>query len=129
MSEKIKFSNGSEIKLVPSEGEPRGISRKGEWISVKERLPKLEKTVLVWDGGEMESGWLVDSVSGLSWCLCGGDNYQSLSSITHWMELPEPPKVEEECPELEPGDFVKVRHTGNAKASKSGGREKLRGSR
>ena len=50
-----------------------------EWISTKDRLPELEKEVLVYDSfGNMYIGLITDGWKGLY--------------VTHWMPLPEPPK-------------------------------------
>ena len=50
-----------------------------EWISAKDRLPELEKEVLVYDSfGKMYIGLITDGWKGLY--------------VTHWMPLPEPPK-------------------------------------
>lgn len=61
-----------------------------EWISVEERLPPEDSTVMVWVG-EMAI-----------WCYINGDRWYTgycditttEAGVTHWMPLPEPPKME-----------------------------------
>ena len=52
-----------------------------QWISVKERLPEIGRSVLMyyskWDGDEIQVAKLEDAGTG---------------AVTHWMPLPEPPK-------------------------------------
>lgn len=81
-----------------------------KWISVKDRLPELEEVVWAWTGefpyiacrtdvGE-EEGWLWAVSSGTVYMDDGkitadcetDDDYQ----MTHWMPLPEPPKIEDD---------------------------------
>ena len=63
-----------------------------EWISVKEAMPPLDKTVLVcWDYDadiEPEKDFLIcyEGCSLRDWANFGG------CPPTHWMYLPEPPK-------------------------------------
>ena len=71
-----------------------------EWISVKDRLPKLDEEVLVsakdlhiktnyyevWSLFKCHSGELI-------WVDNSGDGY-NLTEVTHWMPLPQPPKGE-----------------------------------
>jgi hypothetical protein len=68
------------------------------WIPVSERLPDLVNSkdaryvtqerysgpVLVFDGSEVHVGTYGDVEGWLS-------GYETLSSVTHWMPLPEPP--------------------------------------
>ena len=60
-----------------------------KWIPVTERLPKLEKCILVATThgtvGEAFRHW-----DGLFYWI--GDEYTNELSVTHWMPLPEPPK-------------------------------------
>ncbi|MCR9263332.1 MAG: DUF551 domain-containing protein [Flavobacteriaceae bacterium] len=63
------------------------------WISVKDRLPEQTSDVLVCYP-------LIDGYIGMAsacydegkWWDYKGDNVISIYQITHWMELPEPPK-------------------------------------
>lgn len=70
-----------------------------EWISVKERLPELEKEVLICDLNDERDErpymdvWSLedDEDGGIVWAGKDGAWY-SLDDATHWMPLPEPPK-------------------------------------
>lgn len=79
-----------------------------EWIPVTERLPELDKEVLLivhgWEDRlyytgclhrqETERSWLTGIESKASdWKICGF-SYLREPSVTHWMPLPEPPKGE-----------------------------------
>ena len=63
------------------------------WISVKDRLPEIGKSVLIyypkWDGDEIQVAKLEDD--GMMFDICGEFN-AGTGVITHWMSLPEPPK-------------------------------------
>lgn len=60
-----------------------------EWISVEDRLPDMYKSVIVCTArGTVEQGWL--TVYGNWECAVGVYSIQ----VTHWMPLPEPPKID-----------------------------------
>lgn len=68
-----------------------------EWISVEDRLPELDKKVLVYGGtinhpckykNMLESSFYKMSNCGL--IVCANDNMYW--KATHWTQLPEPPK-------------------------------------
>lgn len=78
----------------------------GEWISVSEGLPDEYETVLVATDGRVSAGELrlPDSECGMDepWWMVFKDKRDrsvawaglvSLSDVTHWMPLPEPPEV------------------------------------
>ncbi|MDU5780730.1 MAG: DUF551 domain-containing protein [Pantoea sp.] len=54
------------------------------WIECSERMPEVNKSVLVWDGHTVNTAWLV---------FHGGwDSSAHISQVTHWQPLPEPPE-------------------------------------
>lgn len=63
------------------------------WISVKDRLPEIGKSVLIyypkWDGDEIQVAKLEGDE--MMFDICGEFNIGT-GAITHWMPLPEPPK-------------------------------------
>lgn len=60
-----------------------------EWISVKDRLPKLFEDVLTYDvDGEIIINWLEELVDGIGYFVYGG------KIVIHWMPLPMPPRGE-----------------------------------
>lgn len=67
-----------------------------KWISVKDKLPPVDEKVLVIWSGQVEMAILESEQN--NWqeypngdFQCHEDN-QSGYEVTHWMELPEPPK-------------------------------------
>lgn len=78
-----------------------------EWISVKDRLPEFEKSVLLFDKWQtstapfeiredVRTGYLIEVVTRktsdgiVNYPEWGGTEFAF--NITHWMPLPEPPK-------------------------------------
>lgn len=68
-----------------------------EWISVKDRLPEENRNVLVFSdlwtvvGAQIKEGLWVNDAGGTD--LVTSKRGQD-SEVTHWMELPAPPKEE-----------------------------------
>ena len=76
-----------------------------KWISVEDRLPEDEKTVICWckaiqtvvakDDGFVEFAeyYYFDNghTSGFDWDF-GDINDNHLGAVTHWMPLPDPPE-------------------------------------
>lgn len=59
-----------------------------EWISVKERCPPSDETVLVQD----KKGIFTAHITGSAWiCSCECFEGSFLDNVTHWMRLPEAP--------------------------------------
>lgn len=63
------------------------------WISVKDRLPEIGKSVLIyypyWDGDEIQVARL--EYDEMTFDVCGEFNIM-VEAVTHWKPLPEPPK-------------------------------------
>jgi hypothetical protein len=57
-----------------------------KWISVENKLPKIGKDVLTYDGENMLVEYLLNDEDVLTWSC------SPFEEITHWMSLPEPPK-------------------------------------
>jgi hypothetical protein len=57
------------------------------WISVKDSLPDIGKDVLTYDGEYILVEYLLLDEDIFTWSCSDFDD------ITHWMPLPEPPKV------------------------------------
>lgn len=66
-----------------------------QWISINERLPEEGILVLVWFCGRGHEKITIDSIvpreSRFSDVPCWG--HHSWNNVTHWMPLPEPPKI------------------------------------
>lgn len=69
-----------------------------EWISVKDRLPELDKNVLTWDGDSIFICAKTDRENGSMPYIVNGWDYQICTCCdminrrpTHWMELPKAP--------------------------------------
>ena len=78
-----------------------GYRKQSEWISVEERLPDNHRTVLVACKGITVGGAApisVGSYGGGHWFLADAEGTLYLTKymhivVTHWMPLPEPPKM------------------------------------
>ena len=66
--------------------------RKQEWISVEDRLPDEDGEYLTWDGLIYFLIWFNASL-GLWNVAEGGDTSTAIRDVTHWMPLPEAPKM------------------------------------
>lgn len=63
-----------------------------EWISIKDRLPEREKSVLIIDNClNIYLGFLSKYYNSFD-CYCNCSEGSSIDTPTHWMLLPEPPK-------------------------------------
>lgn len=54
------------------------------WISVEDRLPEIRQKVLVCARDHIDTDWLTNDGK---WMYC------QIRKITHWMPLPQPPKM------------------------------------
>ena len=69
-----------------------GRAQQGGWISVEDRLPETETTVLICTKrGDIFSSWA--SNEGVFWFYGEEED----NRVTHWQPLPQPPKGEHEC--------------------------------
>lgn len=63
--------------------------RKQEWISVDDRFPEEREHVIVFgEDGLVGEAW--HKKEGLFWWM---DDRDGIAAATHWMPLPEPPKM------------------------------------
>lgn len=66
----------------------------GKWISVKDGLPETSRTVLAWDKYEKKCIFMAyhktHSEDFAYWAW--GGYMPGKSTISHWMDLPKPPK-------------------------------------
>ncbi len=68
-----------------------------KWISLEEKKPKVAREILFTDGVDVFYGWLESYEFGEELMFySSGSEGDSCSSwpedITHWMEIPKPPK-------------------------------------
>ena len=67
-----------------------------EWISVKERLPEDQRSLLTVNGhGEIRIMGLW-SKRGDEWTWVHNGRMMHYNDITHWMPLPKPPEEDEQ---------------------------------
>ncbi len=75
------------------------------WHDVKKELPEKDGEYLVWGEGSLYYTMVVCDFRGdkdeLKWSLEEDDGFRAID-VTHWMELPDPPKEEEPREELPP---------------------------
>lgn len=77
-----------------------------EWISVKDKLPKADGEYIVYAQDENspsgEGVWydnvvvVAEYAFGIWWWWDNGTDFDVTNNITHWMPLPEPPRMEGE---------------------------------
>lgn len=76
-----------------------------EWISVKDKLPKENGIYIVYaQGGTSVAGWIWydNVVVAAEYAFCewtwneNGIEWDISGIVTHWMPLPEPPRMEGE---------------------------------
>lgn len=74
------------------------------WISVKDKLPKANGIYIVYvQGGNSATGWIwydhtvvvAGYAFGIWWWWDNGTDFDITNNVTHWMPLPEPPRMEE----------------------------------
>lgn len=82
-----EITKNSVIRMV-NEQPTADVVPRSEWISVDERLPKEGVRVLVWLKGDGIKYTSIDTdrLSLKKWVRWG-------KLVTHWMPLPEPPKM------------------------------------
>lgn len=95
-----KQLDNAEIENIKLKEEFAKYRGKNRWISVRERLPKICKNVLVTDGIYVGMGWYDiykrhdTGITDKYWCTpnCDVDS----DHVKYWAEMPEPPKNEGE---------------------------------
>lgn len=95
--EKCPYSTEASFCKTVLNGDTRALIQQLEaqvpkWISVEERLPEDQRSVLTVNGhGEIRIMGLW-SKRGDAWTWVHNDRMMHYNDITHWMPLPEPPK-------------------------------------
>lgn len=77
---------GNDLQRAYWDGYEDGKKAATEWISVDERLPEKNKTIVCTDGIYIGTVYYSGKF--------GFEDYAPFDKITHWMPLPEPPKGE-----------------------------------
>ena len=105
------FDIGHDLKIAFEDGYRAGVeAAQPKWISVEERLPEPNTTVLLiahgWESQlvyigklekvESEKSWLTGLVSKASEWTVYGFSYLKEPIVTHWMPLPSMPEPPEE---------------------------------
>lgn len=90
------YTNGSRLIPTFRVEQMMGHFVKPDWISVKDRMPEIGKSVLIyypqWDGDEIQVAKLEDD--GMMFDICGEFNIGA-GVVTHWMPLPQKPESED----------------------------------
>ena len=64
-----------------------------KWISVKDRLPKIRKPVLIYvEYGKIATAYCNNYINKTWGWTDWMRGHHSYGSVTHWMPLPDPPK-------------------------------------
>jgi len=63
-----------------------------EWISVKDRLPENEESIIIFDGREVFSGIYINGYFRNHDCEGLAFGPLENKNVSHWMPLPKPPK-------------------------------------
>ena len=88
----VKEAYGTAARRI-DQIKPADVQPVPQWISVKERLPEIGKSVLIyypyWDGDEIQVAKL--EYDEMMFDVCGEFNIR-VGAVTHWMPLPKPPK-------------------------------------
>lgn len=66
----------------------------GEWVSVKDKLPKDDQDIFVYLNDGQEKRITACNYAKGVWFDCVMNCICVLAHVTHWMPLPEPPKEE-----------------------------------
>lgn len=75
-------------------GKVKALMDRDKWIDVKDRLPKTMKNVLVYEKNEgISIGFFAQHIKCWFVFRLFGENKEP--NVTHWRELPEPPRMEE----------------------------------
>lgn len=105
------FDIGHDLKMAFEDGYQAGVeAAQPKWISVEERLPEPNTTVLLiahgWESQlvyigklekvESEKSWLTGLVSKASEWMVYGFSYLKEPIVTHWMPLPSMPEPQKE---------------------------------
>ena len=68
-----------------------------KWIDIKAGQPKLDEPVIFYDPtvDKVYYGWLVETGASKDdkvWYAPAGHNHIQYSRVSHWMQLPNPPR-------------------------------------
>ena len=108
---RLGIENPADVIVALAE-EIEGYRKQSEWISVDERLPEEDTIVLVWCGEVSVYNYLHNDLWYTGYCYIT----TSEGGVTHWMPLPEAPKMKggaEETPKkhFTPEDVRKMSRT------------------
>ena len=84
------------IKETPEEAAKAWNTRASGWIPCSERMPEKEMSVLISAQGHRVTAYY-DAVKGVFMLTETEGLFYSMSAVTHWMPLPEPPEAEDEA--------------------------------
>lgn len=84
------------VKKTPEEAAKAWNTRASGWIPCSERLPEKDMSVLISAQGHRITAYY-DAVKGVFMLTETEGLFYSMSAVTHWMPLPEPPEAEDEA--------------------------------
>lgn len=82
------------VKKTPEEAAKAWNTRASGWIPCRERMPEKSTSVLISAQGHRVTAFY-DSVKGVFMLTETEGLFYSMSAVTHWMPLPDPPETED----------------------------------
>lgn len=82
------------VKKTPEEAAKAWNTRASGWIPCSERIPEKSTSVLISAQGYRVTAFY-DSVKGVFMLTETEGLFYSMSAVTHWMPLPDPPETED----------------------------------
>lgn len=82
------------VKKTPEEAAKAWNTRASGWIPCSERIPEKSTSVLISAQGHRITAFY-DSVKGVFMLTETEGLFYSMSAVTHWMPLPDPPETED----------------------------------
>ena len=103
MNDEVEYANDVVVKYAQEvyklQQQIHDLKEQREWISVKDRMPKIRRWVIVVDNlRRVKDGYFNVNHAGVKYWHTAEQKYSFLndgfSRITHWMPRPDPPMLD-----------------------------------